>query len=213
MFIRFRALLLYFGLAISLIACHSNSNSTSQSTNQVSGQPANPSEYQEFVSKFKDHAPPVSVPADMEDKTQLDKKFIADMLAIEFTPAFGSEDILPAINDNIETAKYFAGARIKLDSVDAFIIHKQGEDDYYFLCLFDKTGKLTDGTCIAFTEGTTADGSVRQASIDKDGSFEISQFDVIKGKPDKASSERHFYEVTSKGKIRDLKENANPANS
>jgi hypothetical protein len=213
MFIRFKIIVACFGLLIIISSCRTSTNSPEQTTGQVQEQKVNPTEYQEFAGKFVAHVLPFSVPGDIDNKSDLDKKFIRDMLSATFTPAFGGEDILPSISDNIDNSKYFAGPKLKIDSFNAYVIHKQGEDDYYFLCLFDKNGRFTDGTWIAFTEGSDDDGTIRQASINKDGSIEISQYNVLKGKPDRTSSERHFYEITSQGKIRDLKENANPANS
>jgi len=82
-----------------------------------------------------------------------------------------------------------------------------------FCVFFDKKGKFTDGTWIAFTEGSNDDGTVREASINDDGSIEISQYNILKGKADRTGAERHFYEITPQGKIRDLKENSTPGNA
>jgi hypothetical protein len=207
-----------FGIALLLFGCRSTPKAGETNDGSVeTGQPVNATEYQEFSHKFKARDLPFALPGDATTAkdTELDKKYIKAMLAADFMRAFGKEDEVPRITENIDDAKtkYFAGAKLKLDSFDGYIIHKQGDDDYYFLCLFDKQGKFTDGTWIAFTEGTNDDGTIREASINADGSIEISQYNVLKGKPDKGSAERHFYEITNKGKIRDLKENASQGNA
>jgi len=205
-------------LALLLSACHSSApNSTGQADQPATSNPtatANPSEYQEFALKFPLQKMPCNLPGDFQKNgTELDKKYVKDLLSGSFTPAFGHEDILPSITDNVEAAKYFAGGRLKLDSFDGYVVHKQADDDYYFLCIFDKQGNFTDGTWIAFTEGSNDDGTVREASINDDGSIEISQYDVLKGKPNQSGAERHFYIITSQGKIKDMKENATPAHA
>ena len=178
---------------------------------------ANKSEYQEFSQKFTARNLPFALPGDMDDKnaTELDKKYIKDLLTVAFTPAFGKDDVLPGLNDNIDvpTTKYYSSVKLKLDSFDAYVIHKQDDDDYFFLCIFDKQGRFMDGTCIAFTEGSDADGTIREASINEDCSIEISQHNVLNGKVDQSEAERHFYVITSHGKIRDLKENAISGNA
>ena len=207
------------GILFALTACNSNSQqSTGLNTNtsvQTAPATANPSEFAEFVQKFKPHALPYALPTDIKDDkdNELDKKYVKDLLTQAVTPAFGSEDVLPGIADNIDAAKYHSCASLKLDSFTGYIIHKEGDDDYYFLYLFDKSGKCTDGMCIAFTEGSNDDGTIREAAINDDGSIEISQSNVQKGKADNESAERHFYEITVDGKIHDLKSNANPSNT
>src|SRR6185437_408842 len=168
--------------------------------------------YQEFAMKFKQQTLPLALPVKTgtSNPQELDKKYISSVLNGNFTPAFGNEDILPGLSDNSDAAKYYACAKITLDSFSGYIVDKQGEDDYYYLCLFDKTGKFTDGMCISFKEGTDADGTARESAINEDGSIEISQYNIVKGKADHNGAERHFYEITNEGKIRDLKNNANP---
>jgi hypothetical protein len=204
-------------MAFALFSCdsHVDSNTTSQvKVVDVPNQPT-PSDYQEFSTKFNLQTLPLALPfKSAEDKQQeLDKKFIKSVLNGTITPAFGTEDILPGLSDNIDAAKYYACAKVKLDSFSGYIVHKAGEDDYYFLCLFDKTGKYTDGMCVAFTEGTDADGTIREAAVNDDGSIEISQHNIVKGKPEREGAERHFYEITNDGKIRDLKSNAEPSHA
>jgi len=203
-------------LACGFMGCasHVDSNATNPAKTEVVAQPA-PSDYEEFSTKFNLQALPLALPFKTEEDKQaeLDKKFVKTVLNVNITPAFGSEDILPAISDNMEGAKYYACAKVKLDSFSGYIIHKAGEDDYYFICLFDKNGKFTDGMCVAFKEGTDADGTIREASLNDDGSIEISQRNIVKGKPEREGAERHFYEITNNGRIRDLKSNAEPSHA
>ena len=212
----FRSSFLSILLAFGLMSCnsHVDSNTNNPVKTEVVAQPA-PSDYQEFSTKFNPKALPLALPFKTEDDKQpeLDKKFIKSVLNVRITPAFGTEDILPAISDNIEGAKYYACGKVKLDSFSGYIIHKAGEDDYYFICLFDKSGKFTDGMCVAFKEGTDADGTIREASLNDDGSIEISQRNIVKGKPEREGAERHFYEITNDGRIRDLKSNAEPSHA
>ena len=205
--------------SIALISCSgSHDNPSDQSSNQTlspAATAASISEYQEFIQKFKAQALPVALPGnnDADSAKELDKKYIKDLLNGNFSLAFGTEDVLPGIADNLDEVKYFTCGKVKLDSFSGYIIHKEGEDEYYYLCLFDKTGRFTDGMCIAFKEGTNVDGTIRQSSINDDGSIEISQHNMIKGKRDMEGSERHFYEITTDGKIRDLKNDANPSHT
>ena len=214
---RFRNLVSTACLALALTACHNShpdSNQTSEVTTAVTN-PASQSDYQDFVLKFKSQTLPMALPLNTEEAKplELDKKYIKAILSVNFTPAFGTEDILPALSDNIDGVKYFACGKVKLDSFSGYIVYKQGEDDYYYLCLFDRNGKFTDGMCIAFREGSNADGTIRESSINDDGSIEISQYNEAQGKPDREGAERHFYEITNQGKIRDLKSNAEPSHT
>jgi hypothetical protein len=204
---------------IFLISCHSSTPNAVQDNS--SGNPGNPavkSEYDEFASKFKAAKLPYNLPGDAQEgnSPELDKKYVKNFLSSKFSPAL-SEDLdgLPGITDNMESAKYYACAKLKLDSFDGYIVFKQNEDAYYFLCIFDRKGNFTDGTWISFTEGSESDGTVREAAINNDGSLEIivSQYNVTNGKPEKNAAEHHFFEVTSTGKIRDMKENTNPAHT
>ena len=214
-----RSSFLIIFMALALMSCGShvdsdNNNITNQVKTDTPNQPAI-SDYQEFSTKFNPQALPLALPLKSDDNKpqELDKKFIKSVLNVNITPAFGTEDILPGLSDNMDGAKYFACSKVKLDSFTGYIVYKAGEDDYYFLCLFDKTGKFTDGMCVAFKEGTDADGTVREAALNDDGSIEISQHNIIKGKPEREGSERHFYEITNEGKIRDLKSNAAPSHA
>ncbi len=214
----YRSSILIIIAGFGFFACNSNHDQTSNQTNQAN-QPAatasTVSEFQEFTAKFKSKPLPLALPGnvDADSAKELDKKYIKDILNSTFSPAFGSEDVLPGIADNMDAAKYFSCGSVKLDSFTGYIIHKEGEDDYYFLCLFDKSGKFTDGMCIAFKEGSNDDGTIRESSINDDGSIEISQHNMTSGKRDPEGAERHFYEITNEGKIRDLKNNASPSHA
>ena len=204
-------------MALAITSCNSQVDSTNNTTTVKADTPNQPatSDYKEFSSKFNLANLPLALPfkADEDKSQELDKKFIKTLLNVNITPAFGTEDILPAMGDNIEGAKYYACAKVKLDSFSGYIVHKAGEDDYYFLCVFDKSGKFTDGMCVAFKEGNDADGTLREAALNDDGSIEISQRNIVKGKPEREGAERHFYEITNEGKIRDLKSNAQPSHA
>jgi len=204
--------------SLCIVSCsnsHDTPNNQANQTNSPAATAASVNEYQEFDQKFKTQVLPVALPGNMNSDSakELDKKYIKDLLSAGFSLAFGTEDVLPGITDNMDAVKYFSFGKVKLDSFSGYIIRKEGEDDYYYLCLFDKTGKFTDGMCIAFKEGSDDDGTVRQSSINDDGSIEISQHNMIKGKRDLEGAERHFYEITNEGKIRDLKNDANPSHT
>ncbi len=217
MSIGFKSPILMAWMALSLVSCtgnHTDSNQTSDTKTLVTSE-AGGGAYQEFAMNFKLQPLPLALPvnADTGKARELDRKYIKGILDVHLTPAFGNEDILPELSDNMDAAKYYACARVTLDSFSGYIVDKQGEDDYYYLCLFDKNGRFTDGMCIAFKEGTDADGTARESAINEDGSIEISQYNIVKGKPDHEGAERHFYEITNEGKIRDLKNNASPSHT
>src|SRR5690348_4713184 len=129
--------LFIFSFAVTLISCHSSNTTQNQDTSSANAdKPADITEYQQFRDIFQSASLPFTLPpSESQNKSakEIDKKYIKELLTQKFTLALSEDDGLPALTDNMDAVKYFAEARLKLDSFDGYIIHKQNNDDYYYL--------------------------------------------------------------------------------
>lgn len=195
------------GLLVLLTACNSPEVKQDNSGSSLDSKAA----FEQFSKNFKVVSLPFLVPnPDTSGKKgEINRELIEALFNQKsFKPAFDEKDV-PDLAENIQSANFFYEAMWQTDGYQAFVIHKEDEDSYWYLATFDKEGQFIDGMCVAFQIGDDETGkATRSGQIGDDQSVMIRQSEG--GEKDDSQAQARFYEIATDGRIVPLKD-SNPA--